>query len=115
MRCTLPQIWGPLLAVLLAGPLIQRSPSWGVVVGGVDVSSGPTKAVLPSARLQRTLLFRAPLDRQGLLLGPALGVENPGRVASAWVIVSLADQAAAPRADTARHFPLFPTGPPSHS
>ena len=110
-------LWIPLLAALLAGPLVQRWPDWtsSTSVGQVVVSGPPAKAVLPSSRLQLVLPhFLSTVDRQGASSGPALPAENQALVLSQEITASPANRLGGPLAESARHFPLFPTGPPSN-
>jgi hypothetical protein len=109
--------WIPVLAVLLAGPMLQPLPGWSraVPLGRTEISGAAVEAVLPSARLQPGLHVRSspPLERQGTRFAGALGGDEPVEIAFAPVIVHPIDHSHTLPADSARHFPLFPTGPPS--
>jgi hypothetical protein len=108
--------WIPVLAVLLAGPMLQPLLGWSraVPLGRTEISGAAVEAVLPSARLQPGLHVRSsPLERQGIRFAGAPGADEPVEIASAPVIVQPIDRFHTLPADSARHFPLFPTGPPS--
>ena len=106
--------WIPLLAALLAGPLVQPSSFLWTArarLGRVRLSDTPVKAILPSARLQPALQLRSPIERHGPL-GTAPPPDGSARVAFQPVIAAPAGFLSPPLAKSARHFPLFPTGPP---
>jgi len=113
-RCS--ALWISLLAALLAGSFVQRSaPAWTpeARLGRADAVNSD-KAVLPFARLNPAPHFRSPSDRQSGPADQALPPREPERCALRRVIGLPADLLGAPVAKSARHFPLFPTGPPSH-
>lgn len=106
----------PLLAALLAGPLAQRSPAvWSAetVFRGIDSPAVADSFALPTGRLQPVLYHRSPVDRQGdrpwffLTPSPLAGVF------AVQILGPPSGPCSGPLAESARHFPLFPTGPPS--
>ena len=115
MNRRLNLLWIPLLAALLTGPMGWRPPVWAPesVIRHTDTSPAVAGLVPPVVRLQLARQGSAPADRHGGLSWPSL----PGP-AGAVFIAHLRDvpprALAASFAETARHFPLFPTGPPSH-
>ncbi|HEX5574590.1 MAG TPA: hypothetical protein VFX42_01850 [Gemmatimonadales bacterium] len=117
MNRRFPGLWIPLLAALVATSLLQRSPSaWTreTILGSVDAAPA-VGFTLPGARLQAALQPRAPIDRHPgqpwalLAAGVTSGIAAPHRHrVSAETLPGLLSK-------TARHYPLFPTGPPSYS
>ena len=105
-------LWAPLLAVLLLAPMVQprRLGTPGPALGAADA--------LPAVGLVRQLarfdaVSRAitPVHRHDGSPWPGVPAAEPavtsshGRSSSASAVTGLP-------AETARHFPLFPTGPP---
>lgn len=119
MRRQSPTLWISVLAAILAGPMVRQTAAelWPGEAGlrGVD---SPTTAVglgLPAARFQKALHPRLSYGWQGdrVWLHPSPGPE-------AWLIPfgplhASSERYPDPLTESARHFPLFPTGPPSHS
>lgn len=107
-------LWIPLLAALLGGPMGQRPPvrAPGSVAENTEREPGVGRLV-SATRLQLARPVAAPTERHG-------GPSSPGlpTMASTAVVTVLRyvipPALASPLAETARHFPLFPTGPPSH-
>ena len=110
-------IWVPLIAVLLAWPLLASTPL-GVrdraTLQAVDVPAFP--AARPSdavARLLPTLKTRSPLDRQWTPWGVALAAAIPPQIFTGYLVLGTPSQRGTdPPLRLARNFPPFPTGPP---
>jgi hypothetical protein len=117
MNRRLSALWIPLLAVLLARPPVPQWPqAWSpeTAVAHAGLLATPAKAVLPGIRLQRAFPFRSPTDRQGSLLGAVVPLRHATGTGISQVIVRITQSLSATPAESARHYPLFPTGPPSH-
>jgi hypothetical protein len=107
-----------LLAALLSGPLAQGPlREVGAAEAILRGAGSPAFAVgyaLPVARFQAALHHRSPIDRHG----PSLCSALPPRAESPSFTDRLGstppERQPASLAGTARHFPLFPTGPPLH-
>ena len=117
MRRRLPLTWVPLLAALLAGPLARPLPQrWsaaGSGLRGIESSSDFDRA-LPAARVQPALHLRLPGERQPGQLWSLHPAPGHGVIPRARLRTPALERDLGPPADSARHFPLFPTGPPSH-
>jgi hypothetical protein len=114
-----PSAWILLLAVLLgASPRAGRP---DLLCGGGTVrattGTGPPEAyyVRATARMHPALETRSPADRQTAPLGGALGAHAPLPQFTDLTLRAQLPQSAARPAGQARHYPLFPTGPPSHT
>jgi hypothetical protein len=119
MRQRLSLLWLPLVAALLARsfvPSAGTSADRGSRIASVplDASETALNSALPVMRLGLALHPRSPIDRQRLLATP-LPALSPQQGADLPRVRLYAGTAPGPQAGTARHFPLFPTGPPSHS
>lgn len=114
----------PLLAGLLAGPVVAplgRLWSESTVLPAVQSlppASAPSSAVhraLPVARAQLVLHPRSPVGRGDSPPWSALPARTAWRIFIAQLLHSPAQRDCNPLTGSARHFPVFPTGPPSHS
>ena len=112
--------WVLLLAVLLG--LSPRAPRPGDVVAGeatlrAAVSAGSPEAyyVRGAAKLHPPLETRSPTDRQTAPLGGALRAGATLPPFTDLQLCALPPQSVARPTGQARHFPLFPTGPPSYT
>jgi len=107
-------LWLPLVATLALGPLAQRPAlPWPAETSldGIPPAGSPGHA-LPAWRHQVSLPFRAPSDRPASQLWaavPSLGTA----LLPLPPIAREAERAGLDLAGPQRHFPLFPTGPPS--
>ena len=113
MKRRVDLLWIPLLAVLLAGPAGRKPPVWtqASVVGTFDATRELMGLVRPVDRQlarQPTLLSDRHTGQPWA--GPPSAVPT---VAAPNVPVVPPRAASAPLTETGRHFPLFPTGPPS--
>ena len=113
MKRRVDLLWIPLLAVLLADPAGRKPPVWtqASVVGTFDA----TRELMGLVR---------PVDRQLARQPTPLGDRHTGEpwasppsavpALAAPIVPAVPPRAAsAPLTETERHFPLFPTGPPS--
>jgi hypothetical protein len=107
-----------LLAALLSGPLAQgpAQEAWPAeaILRGADSPASAVGYALPVARFPAALHHRSPIDRHGLSLCSALPprAESPSftdRLGS-----TPSERQPGSLLGSARHFPLFPTGPPLH-
>jgi hypothetical protein len=108
-------LWIQLLAAVFAGPIGVPRPAWAPdsALGTIEASGSDVGLVRPSIRLQQVCRLPSPVNRHG-------GQPSPGLPATVTTTVvplareTLPAAASGPFAETARHFPLFPIGPPSH-
>ncbi len=114
MKRRVDLLWIPLLAVLLAGPAGRKPPVWTQesVVGTIDATREVMGLVRPVVDHQ---LARQPTPLTDRHTGQPWA--SPPSVAprvAAPIVPPVSPRAAsAPLTETARHFPLLPTGPPS--
>lgn len=118
MRRRLPLMWIPLLSALVAGPLAEPAPRelWSAaedMLRGIESSSAVGYA-LPVARLQPALHPRFSGDRQIGQFWSLDPARRPSWIPRPRLRALILKTDIGPLADSARHFPLFPTGPPSH-
>lgn len=111
--------WVLLLAVLLG--VSPRAGRPDLPAGGATVraaaGAGPPEAyyVRGVAKLNPALETRSPTDRQTAPLGGALRTHATLPHFAVLPLRAHPPRSAAPPAGQALHFPLFPTGPPSHT
>jgi hypothetical protein len=111
--------WVLLLAVLLG--ISPRAGRPDLLGGGATVraaaGAGSPEAyyVRAAARMHPALETRSPTDRQTAPLGGALRAQTTLPHFTDLTLGTHLPQSAARHAGQARHFPLFPTGPPSHA
>jgi hypothetical protein len=119
MRKALCAILTPILAALLAVPLVSIGPgasSNAMTVGVTDSSGVP--AARPADPLVRSLAglrTRSPHDGQGAAPATALAPSNASLSLELLSLHLDSSRYPAPVTGTARQLPAFPTGPPSHS
>lgn len=89
----------------------------GVLAGlrRTDPLSSPDTQYTSPARLQPSAPPRPQVARQGGPLGDGLEAPSPHRLGGASAIEQSTTELAGASGGTARHFPLFPTGPPSQT
>jgi hypothetical protein len=111
--------WALLLAVLLGVSLRVGRPDLPAGGATVRAAAGPGSSeayyVRGAAKLNPAPMPRSATDRQTAPLGDAL---RACATLPRFTILPLSahpPRSAAPPAGQARHFPLFPTGPPSHT
>lgn len=119
MHHRLSLTWIPLLTALLAGPLAEPVPKelWSVTearLRGIE-SSSAVDCPLPVARFQKALHPRSPGDRQVGQFWSIDPARRESRIPDPTLQALVLKADIGPLTDSARHFPLFPTGPPSHS
>ena len=113
--------WLPLLVVLLGGPALAGRPdgAWSdaAVIHGTEANGAPGSDYVRAAATWHVALDgrlrkdHQPVARVGLLLaGPAA---TPAVIQQQLSTLRYDGDGAAP--GQACHFPLFPTGPPSHA
>jgi hypothetical protein len=111
--------WILLLAVLLgASPRVGRSdfPADGTTVRAAAGAASPEAyCVRGPARLNPALVPGSPTDRQTAPLGGALRACATLPRITVLPLSAHPPRSAALPTGQARHFPLFPTGPPSHT
>lgn len=117
MRRRFRVIWVPLIAVLLACPLLASTPlsgKHGATLQAIDVSAFPAaRPSNPATRLLPTLKTRAPLDRQWTLWGVAHAAATLPQIFTGPLVLTTPSQRDTdPARRSARNFPPFPTGPP---
>jgi len=107
-------LWIPLLAILLAGPAGRRPPVWTQesVVGAIDAARDVMGLVRPVVDHQLARQPTPPADRYAGQPWASLSSAAPALAATIVPAVPVRPPSA-PLTKTARHFPLFPTGPPS--
>jgi hypothetical protein len=110
-------LWIPVLVSLFAGPLLIR-PSGDLraqaIRGGESIESA-SSYTLPAARSVPALQPRLQAHRQS---SPSWAAVPGHREACAFeqrLVTPPVQTGRDALARTARHFPLFPTGPPAHS
>jgi hypothetical protein len=104
-----------LFTALLAGSPVQRwSVAWPLEAAHqwTDASGAPLRHALPSSRVQPALHLRFPADRQGSVWALA-ALHQAAPVTLSRVLPHLDAWLAALPGESARHYPRFPTGPPS--
>src|SRR4051812_21195867 len=111
-------LWIPLLVSLMAGPRATRAPenlgSSELLGAGESIGS----AAWPSLPTVRSVLPVQPGSPPYRHVGPSwagLPSDGPAAALEAWGIAAATSAGIGALARTARHFPLFPTGPPAHS
>ena len=111
--------WVLLLAVLLgASPRVGRPdlPAGGATVRAAARAASPEAYyVRGAAKLKPALMPGSPTDRQTAPLGGPLRACATLPRFTVLQLTAHPPRSAAPSAGQARHFPLFPTGPPSHA
>ena len=112
--------WVLLLAVLLgASPRVGRPdlPAGGATVRAAAGAASPEAYyVRGAAKLNPALVPGSPTDRQQT--APLGGALRACATLPRFIVLPLTahpPRSAAPSAGQSRHFPLFPTGPPSHT
>jgi hypothetical protein len=110
--------WVLLLAVFLG--VLPRAGRLDLLGRGATVraaadAGAPEAYIRAAARMFPALETRSPTDRQAAPFG---GVLRADATLPHWTDLTLGAHpalSAASPAEQARHFPLFPTGPPSHT
>ena len=110
--------WVLLLAVLLG--VLHRAGRPNLLGGGATMratadAGAPEAYVRAAARLLPGLDTRSPTDRQTAPLGGVLRAHATLPHFTTLTLGAHPPLSAARPAEQARHFPLFPTGPPSHT
>jgi hypothetical protein len=111
--------WVLLLAVLLG--VSARAGRPDLLGGGATVraaagaGSPETYCLRVAARMHSALETRSPIDRQTAPLGGALRAHATLPHSTDLTLSAHRPRGLARPASQARHFPLFPTGPPSHT
>ena len=112
-------IWVLLLAVLLGvWPRASRPDLLGgaaTVRPAAGAGSPEAYCLRTAARMQPALETRSPTDRQTAPFGGALRPHATLQHFTDLTLPAHRPRGVARPASQARHFPLFPTGPPSHS
>ena len=110
--------WVLLLAVFLG--VLPRAGRLDPLDGGASVRAtahpgAPEAYVRAAARMLPALETRSPADRQAAPLGGVLRADATLPHLTDLRLGAHPRPSAARPAEQARHFPLFPTGPPSHT
>ena len=112
-------LWVSLLAVLLGSPPLASGPSgaWsGAEMLQIAAAPGSPDAhyALAAAKVHRAPDARSPTDRRAGPSGGALQAHPARPIFTHQQLEAHPRRHTAPAAGQALHFPLFPTGPPSH-
>ena len=112
MRRPLTLFWIPLLASLLGRSLPEPASALSDRTSVQGLEAPVAASSLPVLRWQRVLHPRGPLDRYGQSGYPALADQRDA-IALPPIVQLNRPHGWTPGGRSARHFPLFPTGPPT--